>query len=284
VDSGKLLGEFLRARRESTTPRQAGLPFRASRRTPGLRREEVAALSGVSTAYYVRLEQGREHNPSDQVLDALARVLRLDQDAAEYLHTLAHPWARPRRPLGQGERVSPTLLQLLSRWHHTPALVIGRRLDVLATNALIEAVYDGMTQADNCLRMIYLCPGAVELYPDWEKAARAKTAQLRAAVARQPDDPYLPALVEELSTHSAEFRRIWSRHDVQIRGSEVKELRHRDVGDLTLSWETLGVGGTYGQQLIVLAAEPESDSERALGELARSITPAAPAFGPSSRR
>ncbi|MBF8189830.1 helix-turn-helix domain-containing protein [Nonomuraea sp. K274] len=266
-----LLGDFLRSRREVTTPAQAGLRYAGPRRTPGLRRDEVAMLAGVSTAYYVRLEQGRERNPSDQVLSSLARALLLDEDAIGYLYTLIHPWSRPRTTPGPAERVSPSVLQLLNSWPHVPALVLGRRLDVLATNPLIEAVYEGQTHLDNCLRMIYLSPAAQDFYPDWEKAAFAKTAQLRVAAARHRDDPYIPRLVEELSAKSAEFRRIWARHDVQNRNTEVKEFRHPVVGELTLSWEVLTVSGTSGQQLIVLTAEPGSASERAVAELARRV-------------
>ncbi|MFG1705070.1 helix-turn-helix domain-containing protein [Nonomuraea sp. M3C6] len=271
MDSDKLLGEFLRARRAVTTPAQAGFLHAGSRRTPGLRREEVAMLAGVSTSYYIRLEQGRERRPSYQVLGALARVLCLDADAVDYLYTLAHPWAQARVPSAQVEQVSPSLLQLLNRWRHIPALVIGRRLDVLATNPLIEAVYEGMTHLDNCLRMIYLCPGAADYYPDWEKAAHSKTAQLRAALATDPHDPYLHGLVEELSTHSEEFRRAWARHDVQIRSNEVKEFRHPKLGDLTFTWEVLTVSGT-SQQLVVLASEPGSPSEAAMRTLADTVT------------
>ncbi|SDK33506.1 helix-turn-helix domain-containing protein [Nonomuraea jiangxiensis] len=275
MDSSKLLGEFLRARREVTTPAQAGFLHAGSRRTPGLRREEVAMLAGVSTSYYIRLEQGRERHPSTQVLAALARVLRLDADATEYLYTLAHPWSRPQDPVMAMEQVSPSLLQLVNRWHHIPALVLGRRLDVLATNPLAEAVYEGMSHLDNCLRMIYLSPGADGLYPDWEKAARAKTAQLRAAQAADPDDPYLHGLVEELTTHSEMFRRFWVRHEVQVRNNEVKELRHPTVGELTFTWEVLTVSGT-SQQLVVLASEPDSPTERAVKLLADSIADRTP--------
>ncbi|GAA1009664.1 helix-turn-helix transcriptional regulator [Acrocarpospora pleiomorpha] len=227
-------------------------------------------LSGVSTSYYIRLEQGRERNPSAQVLSALARVLRLDPDAAAYLYSLAHPWARPQAETGAAEQVSPSLLRLVNLPRHAPALVLGRRFDVLAVNPLAEVLYEGMTNLDNCLRMIYLSPGAADFYPDWEKAARAKTAQLRTAVAGDPDDPYLRGLVAELTAHSQEFRRIWPLHEVQVRGNELKELRHPRMGHLTLSWEVLSVSGT-GQKFVSLAAEPGSHSEQALRELADTL-------------
>ncbi len=226
-------------------------------------------LAGVSSSYFIRLEQGRERNPSAQVLSALARVLRLDPDATAYLYSLAHPWARPPVETGAVEQVSPSLLRLVDLSRHVPALVLGRRLEVLALNPLAEALYEGLPNLDNCARMIYLSPGAVDFYPDWEKAARAKTAQLRTAVAADPDDPYLRDLVAELTAHSAEFRRIWALHEVQVRGNEEKELRHPRLGDLTLSWEVLSVSGT-GQKFISLGAEPGSHSEKALMELAAS--------------
>ncbi|TKK86470.1 helix-turn-helix transcriptional regulator [Herbidospora galbida] len=269
--SNNLLGDFLRARRESTSPAQAGFLHAPSRRTPGLRREEVAMLAGVSNSYYIRLEQGRERNPSAQVLSALARVLRLDPDATEYLYSLAHPWARPQVETGVMDQVSPSLLRLVNLSRHAPALVLGRRFEVLAHNPLIEALYEGMTHIDHCVRMIYLSPAAVDFYPDWEKAARAKTAQLRTAVAADPDDPYLRGLVAELTAASAEFRRIWALHEVQARGNEIKELRHPRLGDLSLSWEVLSVSGS-GQKFVTLAAEPGSHSEWALRELVESLT------------
>ncbi|WP_062438536.1 helix-turn-helix domain-containing protein [Herbidospora daliensis] len=271
--SNNLLGDFLRARRASTSPAQAGFLHAPSRRTPGLRREEVAMLAGVSNSYYVRLEQGRERNPSAQVLSALARVLRLESDATEYLYSLAHPWARPQPETGVMDQVSPSLLRLVNLSRHAPALVLGRRFEVLAHNPLLEALYEGMTHIDHCVRMIYLSPVAADFYPDWEKAARAKTAQLRTVVAADPDDPYLRGLVAELTAASPEFRRIWALHEVQARGNEIKELRHPRLGDLSLTWEVLSVSGT-GQKFVSLSAEPGSHSEWALRELATEATPA----------
>lgn len=268
---GNLLGGFLRAQREATSPAKAGFLHASSPRTPGLRREEVAMLAGVSTSYYIRLEQGRERHPSAQVLGALARVLCLDPDAMGYLFSLAHPWTRPRLENDATEQVSPSLLRLVNLCPDTPAMVIGRRLDILAVNPVIEALYEGVTNLDNCLRMIYLSPAATGFYPDWEKTARSKTAQLRAALAGDPGDPYLRSLVDELTEHSDEFRRIWARHEVTVRGNEIKQFRHPTFGDLTLFWEVLSVNGT-GQKLVVLVAEPGSDSERTLGKLVAAAT------------
>jgi transcriptional regulator with XRE-family HTH domain len=267
MDRDNLLGEFLRARREVTTPRQVGLLHSGPRRTPGLRREELAMLAEVSTDYYIRLEQGRERHPSERVLGALVRVLALGPDAAAHLYELAHP--RPRRPAttGETERVSPELLRLMQSWPHTPALVVGRWMDVLATNPLATALYDGLEYGDNLLRLVFLDPAAREFYQDWENSARAKVAHLRAAAGSDLDDPRLTELVDELSFKSPDFCRLWARHDVIGKTREAKRLHHRDVGDLTLSCEVFNINSAPGQQLLIFQAEPGSPSERALALL-----------------
>jgi transcriptional regulator with XRE-family HTH domain len=272
MESDMFLGEFLRARREATTPDDVGLRHAGHRRTPGLRREEVATLAGVSLDYYTRLEQGRELNPSDQVLAALGRVLNLGVDARDYLYELAHPRLRLRGAVSRIERVNPNLLGLLRSWDHTPAFVIGRWLDVLAANLLAEALYEGMAHRSNCLRMIFCNPEARDFYMDWEKAAQAKVAQLRAAVGANPYDPVLPDLVEELSDGSEDFRRLWARHDVRVMSNDVKKLRHRHVGELILTTESLSVNGAPGQQIVIMAAEPGSPSQHALADLRRLAT------------
>jgi transcriptional regulator with XRE-family HTH domain len=267
MDSDRLLGDFLRARREATTLEEVGLTRVGRRRTPGLRREEVAMLAGVSTDYYVRLEQGRERRPSEQVLAALARVLDLDADAVEHMHELAHPWARRPRSVGRVEEVSPSLLRLLRNWEHTPVLILGRWMDVLATNRMARILYDGLNHNDNLLRLVFLNPAAREFYPDWEKAAYGKAAHLRFTAGTDPDDPFLPELVEELSLQSEEFRRLWARHDVRPKTNESKRFHHRHVGDLTLTYESFTVNAAPGQQLLVFQAEPGSASEKALSLL-----------------
>jgi transcriptional regulator with XRE-family HTH domain len=242
-----------------------GLARVGRRRTPGLRREEVALLAGVSTDYYIRLEQGRERHPSEQVLDALARALDLDITATEYLYELAHP--RPRRRLTRHrERVSPGLLRLLNAWVHTPAFITGRWMDMLATNAMADALYAGLDYSDNLLRLAFLNPEAQAFWPDWEKSASFKVAHLRAAAGADPDDPFLPELVEELSQHD-EFRRLWARHDINPQTVVQKRFRHREVGDLTLAYESFTINSAPGQQLIIFQAEPGSPSEQALALL-----------------
>jgi transcriptional regulator with XRE-family HTH domain len=276
MDGDKLLGDFLRARREVTTPEQVGLRDVGSRRTPGLRREEVAMLAGVSTDYYVRLEQGRERRPSDQVLGALARVLRLDADATDYLYELARPRSWPRRPVSEREQVSPGLLRLMRSWSYTPAFVNGRWLDVLARNPLAGVLHEGLEYADNLLRLTFLNSGAREFYPDWEQVAHNRVAQLRAAAGADLDDPDLASLVEELSLKSADFRQLWARHDVSGVTREVRYLHHRKVGVLELTCEMFGVASAPGQHLAIFHAEPGSPSERALirlGNLAAMMAP-----------
>ncbi|MEU6430598.1 helix-turn-helix transcriptional regulator [Microbispora sp. NPDC046973] len=268
MDRQRLLGDFLRARREAASLEDAGLTRMGRRRTPGLRREEVAMLACVSNDYYVRLEQGRERRPSEQVLNALARVLDLDDAATEHLYELAHPRPRPR-PVRREEQVSLGLLRLLRLWDATPAFILGRWMDVLATNGMADALYDGLDHNGNLLRLCFLNPEARAFYPEWEKSAAMKVAQLRATAGTDPEDPFLPLLVDELSDQSADFVRIWARHDVLPRRAERKRFHHPVVGELTLSYETFTVNSAPGQQLVIFQADPGSPSERALAMLAR---------------
>lgn len=276
MDSDNLLGEFLRARRELTTPEQVGLLPAGSRRTPGLRREEVAMLAGVSTDYYIRLEQGRERHPSERVLGALMRVLNLNADAATHMHELAHPGPRQSRTADQPERVKPALVRLIRSWPYTPAIVTSRWMDVLASNQMADALYDGLAHRDNLLRLLFLNPVSRRFYRDWEESARLKVAQLRAVAGADLDDPYLTDLVGELSLKSKDFRRMWARHDVSSGNVATKRFHHHDVGDLTLTYELFAISGSTGQNLIVFQAEPGSPSAHALnllGSLAALTSP-----------
>jgi transcriptional regulator with XRE-family HTH domain len=267
VDADNRIGEFLRARRERVKPEDVGLPDTGRRRVPGLRREELATLAGVSADYYVRLEQGREVHPSEQVLDALARALQLDPDATTHLHELARPAPRRRRTPRRPERVRPELQQLMEAWSHTPAFVIGRRMDVLAANRLAAALHGGFTRGTNLVRLVFLDPEAREVYPDWEEVALDTVAVLRASVGPDLDDPLLTDLVGELSLKSPEFRRMWASHDVREKTHGIKRYNHPLVGELTLSYESFTVAGPSGQLLVVYRAEPGSKSERALALL-----------------
>ncbi|MFI7453986.1 helix-turn-helix transcriptional regulator [Nonomuraea sp. NPDC049714] len=277
MDRDNLLGQFLRARRELIRPEDVNLPAGSRRRVAGLRREEVAMLAGVSADYYVRLEQGRERHPSAQVVDALARALGLTDDAVAHLHQLANPGVRRRRAPRQ-ERVSPNLLRMMTGWSHTPAIVLGCRLTVLAHNALGGALYAGHTYSADLVRLVFLDPDAREFFPDWERAAVNTVAGLRAVAGADVDDPALIEVVGELSLRSASFRRLWARHDVRHKTHDTKRFHHRLVGELTLHYESFTVNGAPGQQLVVYQAEPGSPSEQALALLG-SLTaePAPPA-------
>ncbi|MFI5590245.1 helix-turn-helix transcriptional regulator [Amycolatopsis sp. NPDC051758] len=270
------LGEFLRARREQVRPEDLGLAAGGARRVPGLRREEVALLAGVSTDYYVRLEQGRERHPSAQVLDALAHGLALDEETAAHLHRLARPAPGGRRRPRRREQVSPNLLRLLDGWPGTPAVILGRCLTVLAHNALGKALFDGHTHSGDLVRLVFLDPDAREFYPDWERVAVNTVGGLRAAAGIDPDDPRLIETVGELSLKSEAFRRLWARHDVRQKTHETKRFHHRLVGELVLSYEALTVNSAPGQQLVVYQAEPGSPSESALALLGSLTTESAP--------
>ncbi|MBF6297029.1 helix-turn-helix domain-containing protein [Nocardia amamiensis] len=267
MDSDNRLGAFLRARRELARPEDFGLSGGGQRRVAGLRREEIALLAGVSADYYVRLEQGRDRHPSEQVIAALARVFALDDEGTAHLRELARPAAKrprgPRRP----ERVAPGLLRLMNAWPHTPALVLGKYLDVLAANPLAEAVNSCSVPGVNQVRMVFLDPEARDLYSDWPTIAADTVASLRATAGADLDDPRLTELVGELSLKSEDFRQLWARHDVRVKTAGVKRFRNPMVGELTLSYETFSVNGAPGQMLIAYHAEPGSPSERSLALL-----------------
>lgn len=262
------LGQFLRARRELLRPEDVGVSAHGRRRVAGLRREEVAQLAGVSTDYYVRLEQGRERHPSVQVVDALARALALDEEAAAHLHRLALPIpGRRRRPAPRRDAVSPHLLNMMAAWPHTPAVVLDRCLRVLASNTLGRALFDGHTYRDDLLRLVFLDPDARDFYPDWDRVAANTVAALRAAVGTDYEDRHLVEAVGELSLKSEPFRRLWARHDIRRKRHETKRLRHPVVGELTLHYESFTVNSDPGRQLVVYQAEPGSPSEEALSLL-----------------
>ncbi|MET1072286.1 MAG: helix-turn-helix transcriptional regulator [Umezawaea sp.] len=265
------LGEFLRARRALVRPQDHGLPVGA-RRTPGLRREEVAMLAGVSTDYYVRLEQGRDKHPSPQVVEALAEALLLEDEAATYLRGLARPSTPRRRRAGRREYASPGLVRLLDAWPGTPALVYGRYMDLLAVNPLGTALFSWLGEETNLLRGIFLRPGARVFYRDWPRIAEGCVAALRTANS-DPDDPRLVDLVGELSLKSADFTRLWARHDVRAKTATTKHLVHPAVGELALSFENLTVADASGQHLVVYHAEPGSPEEQALALLGSLAVP-----------
>ena len=259
------LGEYLRARRELVDPASVGLRVTGVRRTPGLRREEVATLAGISADYYLRLEQGRDRHPSAQVLTALARVFDLDAAATAYLLSLAEPQpSRARRP--PRRTVPKGVLQLLEVLD-LPAFVEDRMFDVLAANPLATALSPSIRPGRNRLRSLFLDEDERALHPDWEQATAGLIASFRASIGSDVDDPRIAQLVGELSLGSDHFRRLWGRHDVRSLGGGVARLDHPRVGMLELSREKLPIGDSGGQLLVIYHAEPGSASSDALRSL-----------------
>ncbi|MBD0424600.1 helix-turn-helix domain-containing protein [Streptomyces sp. TRM S81-3] len=261
------LGDFLRARRADLRPEDVDMASYGTRKVAGLRREEVAVLAGVNVDYYTRLEQGRERNPSPQVLDALSRALRLDTDARAHLFRLAGQTPGDQVGTHTTERVGPALRQLMDGYPNTPALVLNRTLDILAANALADALYSPFDPADNLARMTFLDPAGRHFYTDWDRAAQATVANLRHAAGFDPNQPRLRALVRTLTEHSPQFTRLWNAHTVRGKTQEPKHLLHPDVGALTLTYQAFDVRDAPGQQLVIYHAEPGSPSAQALGLL-----------------
>jgi transcriptional regulator with XRE-family HTH domain len=273
-DAANRIGRFLRARRELVRPEHVGIPDLGRRRVPGLRREELAMLAGVSADYYVRLEQGRDQHPSEQVLDALARALRLDDDATAHLHELARPApGRRRRAGGRGrlERVRPSLQRLMDAWAESPAHVLGCRMDVLAANPMALVLNPAQRVGTNVVRSMFLDPEFQALHPNFERAAAGTVASLRAQVGPDLDDPLLHELVGELSLKSEVFRKLWARHEVHAKTHGTKHMVHPIVGELELDYESFSVNGADGQMLIVYHAQPGSASARALALLSSMV-------------
>jgi transcriptional regulator with XRE-family HTH domain len=269
VSQRRELGEFLASRRAKLRPEQAGISVGSRRRVAGLRRQEIAEIAGVSVDYYVRLEQGRAGNVSEAVLDAIARALQLDDDERSHLWALAHPVASRRRP-ARMQRVRPPLLRILDSLD-LPAVVIGRRMDLLAWNRLGAAIYgvdfDALPkELRNWPRLVFL--GHVDaraLYPNWDRSdGPAIVGYLRLDAGRHPDDPAMAALVGELSMHSPDFRRWWAAHDVRDETSGRKRINHPLVGELHLTFETLRPADDPDQALFVHTAEPDSPTAEAL--------------------
>jgi transcriptional regulator with XRE-family HTH domain len=263
--------DFLRSRRERVRPGDVGLPEEGRRRTPGLRRAEVAQLAGISPDYYVRLEQGRNVRPSPSVLDALARTLRLDEDERGHLYQLARSESAPRRR-GTVDRVHPRVRRLVEVVDPTPAVVLNTRMDVLAWNRMYVAMcmdYGTLPrERRNAVWFTFCVPAARSLYVDWETAARQGIAHLRAAAGQDPDDPVTKALIGELSVKSPEFRKWWARHDVAVYSSGRKELQHPAVGHLVLDYQSFQIPNTPDQQLVLYTAPTGSPSQDALDLLA----------------
>lgn len=278
------LGEFLQTRRSQLRPEDVGVPtYNERRRVPGLRREELALLAGVSTSYYTRLEQGQSLNASPEVLDAISRALRLDGAERLHLHDLARSarHSRSRRPAP--ERLTEATAQLLDALTDVPAIVIGRRSDVLAWNELGHALFAGhldagaarSTERPNMARLVFLDAHTRDLYADWPSKARAVVGSLRLVAGQYPDDAALHALVGELSAKSTDFASMWADHRVKACAVATYEMRHPLVGPLTVAQQTLSHGS--GPSVVVATAEAGSPSRAALTLLAQAISRAAPA-------
>lgn len=268
---GTELGRYLKARRAQVRPEDVGLPVGAGlRRTPGLRREELAALAGVSVDYYIRLERGRETNPSPAVVDALGRALRLRGDGYERLHELVE-LASGRigeLPASSDHTVRDSVLRMLESVRPLPAYVVSRYNRMLAANPagrrLLPGLWDWPQGQRNLTRYLFLHPVGRTLYQPWEETVALSVAHLRAVAGADPDDPELTALVGELVLKSPEFARLWERYDVCERGGGQKSFLHPKVGPMTLTYEVMQLARTGGQRMVVYQAAPGTPDETAM--------------------
>ncbi|MGV9350543.1 helix-turn-helix transcriptional regulator [Streptomyces spiralis] len=265
------LAGFLRARRTQVTPQQVGLPTGPGhRRTPGLRREELATLAGVSIDYYTRLERGKETRPSPAVVDSLARALHLQEDEHEHLRRLAARAARtaPEPPTVPSRAVRPGVKLLLENLRPSPAYVLSRTLDILAANPGGLQLYAGIdnwpARRRNLARYYFLHPSARDLFPEWDTRVRGCVARLRALAGTDPDAPDLAQLVGELLLKSADFARLWERYDVRPHRPGTKHFHHPQVSDLTLGYQSMQLDGTPGHRLVAYYAEPGSADHDAM--------------------
>ena len=281
MEIGNELRDFLASRRAALSPEEVGLPIpTATRRVKGLRREEVAILAGVSVDYYVKLEQGRAGNASAQVVDAVARALRLDEVEARYLRSLLHPGTTDaaRRPPPVA-KARPALLSMLHALD-VPAVIHGPHLEVLGINQAGKVLlddFDAMPAAErNTARWMFLNPRARVVYRDWAAIAADVVAVLRNALVPGADNETLSRIVGELSTKSPEFARMWADYRLSEHQHGVKRFFHEAVGDLRLNWETLRLPDGRGQSIVVYSADTGSPSQEKLRLLASWAAPTAP--------
>lgn len=287
MDARSEIREFLTSRRAKITPEQVGLATYGSRRVPGLRREEVAVLAGVSVPYYTRIERGDMAGVSDSVLEALSRALQLDDAEHAHLIDLAravHPTTAPRRRRTSKQPIRPSVQHILDAITGAAAFVRNDHLDVLAANTLGQALYSEMFASQgrpaNTARFIFLEPRARDFYPNWNKAANDTVAVLRASAGRDPYDRCLSDLVGELSTQNEEFRTRWAQHNVREHITGIKHFCHPVVGEISLTYDRLDLVADPGLTLYTYTAEPGSRDEetlRLLGSWAATVsTSAAP--------
>ncbi|WP_236792152.1 helix-turn-helix transcriptional regulator [Amycolatopsis sp. GM8] len=279
TESKSELGEFLQARRAAVSPAAAGLPDTGRQRVPGLRREEVAALVGLSTDYYVRLEQGRGGRPSESMLEGIARVLQLDDTQRQHLYHLAHPRRRARRRVVE-ERVSEPARNLLETLT-VPALVMTRTMQVIGWNDLACGLFtDFAARPDherNNAWLLFLDEELAARHRDWEESARGTVGILRMTAGEDPDNPALTALVGELAVRSETFRRLWAEHHVFEKSSGLNLMRHPELGDIDLTYVAWTTPASPGQMLVTYTAEPGSPSAHALDLLGSMIAAERPA-------
>jgi transcriptional regulator with XRE-family HTH domain len=260
------LGEFLRARRRLVTPEEVGIPVTGRRRAPGLRREELAMLAGVSSPYYIRLEQGHDRHPSAQVVDALGHALRLDDETFAYLKRLAGQVAIETRPPGD-ESVRSTVSQLVHGLQDVAALVIGRYRDVLIANRLAPMLHVAYTPGENLLRFLFLDPRARERVIDWEQVARQAVSTLRVDSSANIDDTQLGQLIDELSRQSPQFRDLWTRHEATTFTTGQLRFNNPVVGPITVNFESFPVAGVPGQSLGIAFPTAGGADEQKLKQL-----------------
>ena len=263
MTSGNALGEYLKLRRSRVRPEDVGLVPGPRRRVGGLRREELAALAGISADYYVRIEQGRTEHPSAQILDALARALRMDAAATSHLHELARD---DRRIFTGAEQVSAEIASLIDQLA-VPAFVAGRCLDCLASNALARALSPNFTPGRNLLRQLFLDPAERELHADWDDATAGVVSGLRQVADGEMKDPRLDALVNELCASSPRFETLWKQADVGYRPAGTSHMRHPVVGELLLRRNRFSIPDSDGQHLQIYHSVPGTDSAAKLALL-----------------
>lgn len=257
------LGSFLRSRREKIDAASAGVRDNTRRRVKGLRREELALLAGLSPSYYARIEQGRDRHPSREILQALARVLRLDDTERAYLWSLAMPSLAPADDgTGPAHTVRPGVLHLLERWADLPAFVVGPSRDVLAGTALAARVNPAWSPGHNLIEFTFLDPRARTVYPDWDEITLQAVAGLRATAATRRTE--LDGFVANMRERSETFRALWDSHDVYERAMGEKRLAVDGLGVLRLSFETFALAGPEGHVLYVYFPRPGSADDEAL--------------------
>jgi transcriptional regulator with XRE-family HTH domain len=263
VVGGKALGEYLKLRRDRVRPEDVGLVPGPRRRVQGLRREELAALAGISADYYLRIEQGRDANPSPQILDALARALRMDDAATAHLYELARADERPSH--ADAEHIPDGVGTLVDQLN-VPAMVVGRCLDCLASNSLARALSPNFTPGHNLLRQLFLDPSERRLHVDWDDVTAGVVGGLRQVAAAEAD-PRLDVIVDQLRTESERFRTLWARADVGYRPAGTSHMHHPRVGELQLQRNRFLVPDSGGLHLQIYHALPGTDSAAKLEAL-----------------